>query len=121
MARLVGIRPLYFGIGADLGSAARGPGRDSSPDGSPLRPGSCVCQRSPVRRSTMSNAQIRREPASESPAVREVETKLEVIVLPVSDVDRAKRFYAGLGWRLDADFASGPEFRVVQLTPPGSP
>jgi catechol 2,3-dioxygenase-like lactoylglutathione lyase family enzyme len=47
--------------------------------------------------------------------------KLEVVVLPVSDVDRAKGFYEGLGWRLDADFAEGPDFRVVQLTPPGSP
>ena len=47
--------------------------------------------------------------------------KLEVVVLPVSDVDRAKGFYEGLGWRLDADFATGPDFRVVQLTPPGSP
>jgi catechol 2,3-dioxygenase-like lactoylglutathione lyase family enzyme len=47
--------------------------------------------------------------------------KLEVIVLPVSDVDRALRFYQGLGWRLDADFATDPKFRVVQLTPPGSP
>jgi catechol 2,3-dioxygenase-like lactoylglutathione lyase family enzyme len=47
--------------------------------------------------------------------------KLEVVVLPVSDVDRAKDFYQGLGWRLDADFATGPDFRVVQLTPPGSP
>lgn len=47
--------------------------------------------------------------------------KLEVIVLPVSDVDRALAFYAGLGWRLDADFATGPEFRVIQVTPPGSP
>jgi catechol 2,3-dioxygenase-like lactoylglutathione lyase family enzyme len=46
--------------------------------------------------------------------------KLEVLVLPVSDVDRAKGFYAGLGWRADADFITGPEFRVVQLTPPGS-
>jgi catechol 2,3-dioxygenase-like lactoylglutathione lyase family enzyme len=49
-----------------------------------------------------------------------VDYKLEVVVVPVSDVDRAKEFYTGLGWRLDADFAAGPEFRVVQLTPPGS-
>jgi catechol 2,3-dioxygenase-like lactoylglutathione lyase family enzyme len=53
--------------------------------------------------------------------MNKVEMKLEVVVLPVSDVDRAKRFYEGLGWRLDADFAQGQEFRVVQLTPPGSP
>ncbi|MDW6024282.1 glyoxalase [Mesorhizobium sp. BAC0120] len=49
------------------------------------------------------------------------ELKLEVVVIPVSDVDRAKRFYGGLGWRLDADFANGDDFRVVQFTPPGSP
>jgi catechol 2,3-dioxygenase-like lactoylglutathione lyase family enzyme len=48
------------------------------------------------------------------------ELKLEVVVIPVSDVDRAKRFYESLGWRLDADFAFDNGFRVVQLTPPGS-
>ena len=46
--------------------------------------------------------------------------KLEIVVIPVSDVDRAKRFYGGLGWRLDADFAVGDDFRVIQFTPPGS-
>jgi catechol 2,3-dioxygenase-like lactoylglutathione lyase family enzyme len=46
--------------------------------------------------------------------------KLEVVVLPVSDVDRAKHFYETLGWRLDADFTDGKGFRVLQLTPPGS-
>ena len=46
--------------------------------------------------------------------------KLEVVVVPVSDVDRAKDFYQALGWRLDADFAPDDGFRVVQLTPPGS-
>ena len=46
--------------------------------------------------------------------------KLEVVVLPVSDVDKAKDFYQGLGWRLDANIGGG-DFRVVQLTPPGSP
>jgi catechol 2,3-dioxygenase-like lactoylglutathione lyase family enzyme len=49
-----------------------------------------------------------------------VDMKLEVVVIPVSDVDRAKEFYARLGWRLDADFASGSAFRVIQFTPPGS-
>src|ERR671939_1151744 len=49
------------------------------------------------------------------------ELKLEVVVIPVSDVDRAKAFYEGLGWRLDADFADDRGFRIVQLTPPGSP
>jgi catechol 2,3-dioxygenase-like lactoylglutathione lyase family enzyme len=46
--------------------------------------------------------------------------KLELLVIPVSDVDRAKEFYGKLGWRLDADFASGNDFRVIQFTPPGS-
>ena len=49
-----------------------------------------------------------------------VDLKLEVVVIPVSDVDRAKAFYAGLGWRLDADFSFDNGFRVVQFTPPGS-
>jgi catechol 2,3-dioxygenase-like lactoylglutathione lyase family enzyme len=49
-----------------------------------------------------------------------MDMKLEIVVLPVSDVDRAKKFYEGLGWRLDADFADGNDWRVVQLTPPGS-
>jgi catechol 2,3-dioxygenase-like lactoylglutathione lyase family enzyme len=47
--------------------------------------------------------------------------KIEVIVVPVSDVERSKHFYGALGWRLDADFAVGDSFRVVQFTPPGSP
>jgi catechol 2,3-dioxygenase-like lactoylglutathione lyase family enzyme len=49
-----------------------------------------------------------------------IDMKLEVVVIPVSDVDRAKAFYAKLGWRLDADFASGDGWRVIQFTPPGS-
>jgi catechol 2,3-dioxygenase-like lactoylglutathione lyase family enzyme len=49
-----------------------------------------------------------------------VDLKFEVVVIPVSDVDRSKRFYQGLGWRLDADFAFDNGFRVVQFTPPGS-
>ena len=58
--------------------------------------------------------------ASQSPQ-RKLDTKLEVVVIPVSDVDRAKDFYTRLGWRLDADFASGDDWRVIQFTPPGSP
>ena len=46
--------------------------------------------------------------------------KFEVIIIPVSDVERAKAFYNALGWRLDADFAGGDAFRVIQFTPPGS-
>jgi predicted enzyme related to lactoylglutathione lyase len=52
--------------------------------------------------------------------VRTIDMKLEVIVIPVSDVERAKQFYGGLGWRLDADFAFDDGFRVIQFTPPGS-
>ena len=55
-----------------------------------------------------------------SPSAATVDLKLEVVVIPVSDVDRAKRFYGSLGWRLDADFAFDNGFRVVQFTPPGS-
>src|SRR5271156_5299158 len=52
---------------------------------------------------------------------RGVDMKLEVVVIPVSDVDRAKRFYGGLGWRLDADYGSEDGyFRVIQFPPPGS-
>ena len=53
-----------------------------------------------------------------SPA--KVDLKFEIVVIPVSDVDRAKEFYTKLGWRLDADFDSGQDFRVIQFTPPGS-
>ena len=58
--------------------------------------------------------------ATADPARGAMDMRLEVVVLPVSDVDRAKRFYEGLGWRLDADLATSEDFRVVQLTPPGS-
>lgn len=59
---------------------------------------------------------------SETRAARtgKVDMKLEVVVVPVSDVERAKRFYVGLGWRLDADFADGDTWHVLQMTPPGS-
>src|ERR1700729_1056732 len=57
--------------------------------------------------------------AVETPHARGVDMKLEVVVIPVSDVERAKRFYGGLGWRLDADIVRGA-VRVVQFTAPGS-
>jgi catechol 2,3-dioxygenase-like lactoylglutathione lyase family enzyme len=62
-----------------------------------------------------------RPQAIETAKARKIDMKLEVVVIPVSDVERAKNFYGGLGWRLDADFAVGDAFRVVQFTPPGSP
>ena len=49
-----------------------------------------------------------------------LDTKLEVVIIPVADVDRSKSFYQGLGWRLDGDFVFSEQFRVVHLTPPGS-
>ena len=67
----------------------------------------------------MSTTAIRSEDATTDPRVGQVDMKLEVITIPVSDVDRAKQFYEGLGWRLDADFSDGAD-RAVQFTPPGS-
>jgi catechol 2,3-dioxygenase-like lactoylglutathione lyase family enzyme len=61
------------------------------------------------------------ERVTHTPAAATVDLKLEVVVIPVSDVDRAKQFYGNLGWRLDADFTNGKDWRVVQMTPPGSP
>ena len=69
----------------------------------------------------MSSTQVGGETAIETPRARRVDMKLEVVVIPVSDGDRAKRYYSNLGWRLDADFVRGDQFRVVQFTPPGSP
>ena len=56
----------------------------------------------------------------ETKAAPAVDLKLEIVVVPVSDVERAKQFYAKLGWRLDADFAGPDDYRVIQFTPPGS-
>ena len=69
----------------------------------------------------MSATQTSPAHATATPGPATVDLKLEVVVIPVSDVDRSKRFYEGLGWRLDADFAAGENWRVVQFTPPGSP
>jgi catechol 2,3-dioxygenase-like lactoylglutathione lyase family enzyme len=69
----------------------------------------------------MSSTQTSNAHATTIPTAATVDLKLEVVVIPVSDLDRAKRFYEGLGWRLDADLMSGDGSRVVQLTPPGSP
>jgi catechol 2,3-dioxygenase-like lactoylglutathione lyase family enzyme len=69
----------------------------------------------------MSTTETMKDSSAGNRAAATVDLKLEVVVLPVSDVDRAKRFYEGLGWRLDADFAVPDGWRVVQFTPPGSP
>jgi len=68
----------------------------------------------------MSSTEVRSEDATRDASVGKVDLKFEAVVIPVSDVDRAKAFYAQLGWRLDADFAFDNGFRVVQFTPPGS-
>lgn len=68
----------------------------------------------------MSNAEMLREAAVETLPAETFDMKLEVVVIPVSDVDRAKRFYCGLGWRLDLDYTAGDDYRVIQFTPPGS-
>ena len=68
----------------------------------------------------MSSTQMMNEHRTGIPSAATVDLKLEVVVIPVADVDRAKRFYESLGWRLDADFARGEDWRGVQLTPPGS-
>src|SRR6476661_3705284 len=68
----------------------------------------------------MSTTETQGGAADGSTGADQLELKLEVVVIPVSDVDRAKEFYTRLGWRLDADFADGNGFRIVQLTPHGS-
>jgi catechol 2,3-dioxygenase-like lactoylglutathione lyase family enzyme len=68
----------------------------------------------------MTSSGVDSSTSTETPEAGTVDMKLEVVTLPVSDVDRAKRFYQSLGWRLDADIAVGDAFRVVQLTPPHS-
>src|SRR6187200_3262104 len=72
------------------------------------------------REFTMSSTGETTDTSIETPQVGTIDMKLEVVTLPVSDVDRAKRFYQSLGWRLDADFAVGDDIRAVQLTPPHS-
>ena len=69
----------------------------------------------------MSSTQTINERSTQAVDAGTVGLKLEVVIIPVADVDRAKRFYEGLGWRLDADFANGDNWRLVQMTPPGSP
>ena len=68
----------------------------------------------------MSSTDVTSDTSAAALGAGTVEFKLEVVVLPVADVDRAKAFYEMLGWRLDADLATGDDYRIVQLTPPGS-
>jgi catechol 2,3-dioxygenase-like lactoylglutathione lyase family enzyme len=69
---------------------------------------------------TMASTGAGSSASTETPEIGTIEMKLEVVTLPVSDVDRAKRFYQSLGWRLDGDFVFGDDIRAVQLTPPRS-
>jgi catechol 2,3-dioxygenase-like lactoylglutathione lyase family enzyme len=68
----------------------------------------------------MSTNEFRGNDATSKASAARVDFKLEVVVIPVADADRAKEFYGRLGWRLDADLAAGDDFRVIQFTPPGS-
>jgi catechol 2,3-dioxygenase-like lactoylglutathione lyase family enzyme len=65
----------------------------------------------------MSTNEVR---ANDASSTAKLDMKFEIVVIPVSDVDRAKEFYGSLGWRLDADYDNGKDFRVIQFTPPGS-
>jgi catechol 2,3-dioxygenase-like lactoylglutathione lyase family enzyme len=65
----------------------------------------------------MSTSEVR---SNDATSAAKVDMKFEIVVIPVSDIDRAKEFYGRLGWRLDADYDNGKDFRVVQFTPPGS-
>jgi catechol 2,3-dioxygenase-like lactoylglutathione lyase family enzyme len=68
----------------------------------------------------MSTTEVVSKDATRDASVARVAAKLEIVVIPVSDIDRAKEFYGRLGWRLDADYDNGTDFRVIQFTPPGS-
>src|SRR5271166_3587950 len=68
----------------------------------------------------MSTNEVRSNDAARNAGVARIDMKLEVVVIPVSDVDRAKEFYERIGWRLNIDRSAGEDFRLVQFTPPGS-
>ena len=68
----------------------------------------------------MGTNEVRSNDAARNAGVAGIDMKLEVVVIPVSDVERSKEFYEGIGWRLDIDRSAGEDFRLVQFTPPGS-
>ena len=69
----------------------------------------------------MSTAEVRSKNMTAKATAAKMDMKFEIVVIPVSDIDRAKEFYGEkLGWRLDADYDNGKDFRVLQFTPPGS-
>jgi catechol 2,3-dioxygenase-like lactoylglutathione lyase family enzyme len=75
-----------------------------------------------IEEETMTNPkeEIPKDDATSDAGTERADMKLEVVVIPVSDIDRAKEFYTKLGWRLDADFAAGDDWHAIQFTPPGS-
>lgn len=79
-----------------------------------------MTQPQPAKEPSTGQANIGSKDAARVAGVAPVDMKFEIVVIPVSDVDRAKEFYGKLGWRLDADFDNGKDFRVIQFTPPGS-
>src|SRR6266436_10351295 len=79
-----------------------------------------MTQPQPARESSPASPDVQTKDATKDTGVAAVDMKFEIVVIPVSDVDRAKEFYGRLGWRLDADYDSGKDFRVIQFTPPGS-
>jgi catechol 2,3-dioxygenase-like lactoylglutathione lyase family enzyme len=68
----------------------------------------------------MSTKQLSNDAATEAPTAAAIQMRLEAVVVPVADVDRANRFYQRLGWRVDADVSAGDDYRLVHLTPPAS-
>ena len=68
----------------------------------------------------MSTTEVSSDNATDKAVAAKLDMKFEIVVIPVSDMDRAKEFYGRLGWRLDADYDNGKDFRVIQFTPPGS-
>src|SRR4030095_16554749 len=84
------------------------------------KPSTREAQGTQPRQRAMTTTELSGKTEIETPRARTIDMKLEVLVIPVSHFDRAKRFYGSLGWRLDADFAFDNGFRVVQFTPLGS-
>ena len=78
------------------------------------------CEMTQPQKAPISTNEVSSADSTIKAGVARVDMKFEIVIIPVSDVDRAKEFYGRLGWRLDADFASGDDLRVIQFTPPGS-
>src|SRR6476661_10837708 len=87
----------------------------------PAREEAASCPSATPEGDAMSQTQLSNGTATDVVAPAAIAEKLEVMTIPVADIDRAKAFYVGLGWRLDIDFEPAPGVRGVQFTPPGSP